>query len=47
MKLEFVSDICLKMLREEKVWKLEMEIGLFSQDGLQAFWSDLVPIWPL
>lgn len=26
--------------------KLEMELGVCSQDGLQMFWSDLVPIWP-
>lgn len=27
--------------------QLEIELGLFSWDGLQIFWSDLVPIWPL
>lgn len=26
--------------------QLEMEFSLFSQDGLQMFWSDLVLIWP-
>lgn len=43
MKLKFASDICLKMLGESCETTGD-GVGLLSQDGLQMFWSNLVPI---